>query len=119
MGVNKLARDWENQFRIWAKPPSETEQEKQANAENMIRDAISEYVPLQSHQIAVFAQGSYRNNRNVRLDSDVDICACCKDTSFFDLSQGWENVLSRLKMLFIFTILTTWKARSLHRCRSG
>jgi hypothetical protein len=37
--------------------------------------------------IEVFAQGSYRNNTNVRQDSDVDICVRCTDTCFNDFSQ--------------------------------
>lgn len=51
----------------------------------MIRDAIRGSLSLQPHQVSVFAQGSYRNNTNVRQDSDVDICVCCRDTFFFDL----------------------------------
>jgi hypothetical protein len=81
-----LTKDWESTFRRWSKPSSETEAEKQENAERMIRNAIREYLPLKAHQVSVFAQGSYRNNTNVRQDSDVDICVCCRDTFFFDFS---------------------------------
>lgn len=39
--------------------------------------------------MSVFAQGSYRNNTNVRKDSDVDIGILCKDTLFHDpLPEG-------------------------------
>jgi hypothetical protein len=34
------------------------------------------------------AQGSYRYRTNVPGESDVDICALCKETFFFDLPQG-------------------------------
>jgi hypothetical protein len=81
-----LARDWEDTFRRWSKPPSETECEKQTNVERMIGAAIGEYAPLRSHDIRVIPQGSYRNNTNVRQESDVDICVCCMDTFFYDLS---------------------------------
>lgn len=49
----------------------------------MICNAIKEYEPLKGRKIKVIAQGSYRNNTNVRQESDVDICVCCMDP-FFD-----------------------------------
>lgn len=79
-----MARDWEQAFRTWSRPCSDTEAEKQANAERMIRDAISTYAPLSGRTIKVIVQGSYRNNTNVRQDSDVDICVCCMDPFFYD-----------------------------------
>lgn len=81
-----MARDWERTFREWSKPSSDTEQAKCENAERMIRDAISESTALSRRTVEVFAQGSYRNNTNVREDSDVDICVRCIDTFFYDFS---------------------------------
>lgn len=78
---------WEDTFRKWAKPSSETEQTKSENAESMIRAAIRECPVLSKMSIEVFAQGSYRNNTNVRQDSDVDICVRCMDVAFSDFSQ--------------------------------
>jgi len=43
---------------------------------------------LASHNVSVFSQGSYRNNTNVRKDSDVDIGLLCTDTYFYDLAEG-------------------------------
>lgn len=82
-----MARDWESTFRGWAKPSSETEAAKCENAESMIRAAIRESDALKGRCIEVFAQGSYRNNTNVRQDSDVDICLRCMDVFFPDYSQ--------------------------------
>ncbi len=79
-----MARDWESVLSTWAKPPSDTEQEKAANAERVIKKAIDAYAPLQRHSLSVFAQGSYRNRTNVREDSDVDICVLCPDTIMVD-----------------------------------
>ena len=81
-----MSRDWESTFRTWSKPSSDTEAEKCANAVRMVRDAIRECDFLKRRNIDVFPQGSYRNNTNVRVDSDVDICVLCKDTYFYDLS---------------------------------
>jgi hypothetical protein len=81
-----MARDWESTFRSWSKPSSDTEHDKCANAESMIRDAIEECPGLAEKTVEVFAQGSYRNNTNVRLDSDVDICVRCMDVCYPDFS---------------------------------
>lgn len=83
-----MARDWESVLRTWARPPSETEQTKCDNAERMIRKAIKASPQLADHTIEVFTQGSYRNNTNVRLDSDVDICIRCMDVLFDDYSMS-------------------------------
>ena len=79
-----MAADWEPTFRDWSKPSSDSECEKQENAERMIGDAIRSYEPLQPRDIKIIPQGSYRNNTNVRQESDVDICVCCMDTFFTD-----------------------------------
>jgi hypothetical protein len=81
-----VAIDWEETFRKWSKPSSDTEQAKSENAESMIRAAIRDCPVLSQRTVEVFAQGSYRNNTNVRQDSDVDICVRCTDTCFNDFS---------------------------------
>ncbi len=81
-----MERDWESTFRDWSKPSSDTEEAKCINAESMIRAAIRECDTLRGRNIEVFAQGSYRNNTNVRVESDVDICVLCSDTFFYDFT---------------------------------
>lgn len=81
-------RDWETTFRSWAKPPGKTEEQRIANAEKAIRDAIAASDALKIRDIKVFTQGSYRNNTNVRKDSDVDIAVVCYDVFFPDYPQG-------------------------------
>lgn len=98
-----MARDWEATFRGWTKPSSDTECEKQENAERMICDAIRQYEPLKTLDIKIIPQGSYRNNTNVKTQSDVDICVCCmlpfyEDYTFADYSRTeTRNVDSALK----------------------
>jgi len=84
LGRNNMARDWESTFREWSKPSSDTEEQKCSNTERMIRAAIAECPDLSKRNIEVFAQGSYKNNTNVRQDSDVDICVRCNDVFFYD-----------------------------------
>jgi hypothetical protein len=85
-----MARDWESTFTSWGNGPSKTEQDKAANAERQVRDAISASSKLNNRKIRVFAQGSYRNRVNVRQDSDVDIGVACSDVFFPDYSD--DNV---------------------------
>lgn len=83
-----MATDWESTFTAWTKPSSDTEAAKSENAERMIKDAIAEHSALDGCNVKVFAKGSYQNNTNVRLDSDVDICVCSTDVLFSDFSQA-------------------------------
>lgn len=84
-------RDWEAQFREWAKPPGKTEETRCDNAVSAIKNAILSSEKLQARNISIFAQGSYRNNTNVRKDSDVDIGILCKDTFFYELPEGYTK----------------------------
>jgi len=79
-----VARDWEQTFRKWTKPSSDTECQKQENAQRMISAAIREHEPFRQREIKIIPQGSYRNNTNVRQESDVDICVCSMDPFFDD-----------------------------------
>lgn len=83
-----MARDWEAQFRGWAKPPGKTEEERCENAISSIRNALKASDKLRARGITVFSQGSYRNNTNVRKDSDVDLGVLCTDTFFFALPEN-------------------------------
>lgn len=77
-----MTRDWENTFSSWSAGPGQTERDRIANAERMIREAISSNEKLHNKNINIFIQGSYRNNVNVRQDSDIDIGVECTDTFF-------------------------------------
>lgn len=76
---------WENAFSTWASPPPKTEQERCDNAVKAVKNAIDASIKLKYKNISVFEQGSYRNNTNVRKDSDVDIGILCKDTFYYEL----------------------------------
>jgi len=77
---------WDETFTRWSKPASDTEEEKAAHAADMIRKAVREYAPLANRKIDVYATGSYRNNTNVRSDSDIAVV--CRDSMFFRLPAG-------------------------------
>ena len=79
-GQTALTRDWESSFAQWAKPPGKTEEQRCENAVKAIRNAIANSQDLKQRDIKAFVQGSYRNNVNVRRNSDVDVGVVCFDT---------------------------------------
>ena len=64
----------------WSAPPSSTEADRISNAERAIRKAISASSDLANLDLTIFVHGSYRNNVNVRANSDIDIGILCKNT---------------------------------------
>lgn len=86
----RFTEDQLNSFRL---PPSDTEEQKLANAETQIRDALSKSEKLKLKNYKIFGQGSYANDTNVRNNSDVDINVRLDDTVFVDLppNKTYEN----------------------------
>lgn len=82
---------WEDTFKSWAQPLSYTEDNKCANAERMVKDAIKEDPKLSPMGIEVFAQGSCKSNTNIKQESDVDICVCLTNTFFYDFNTHSIN----------------------------
>ena len=74
----------EDRLRGWTGPSSQTEQEKQARTERMVRDAIRAHPAFSGQRIAVYAKGSYPNNTNVRTESDVDIAVQCSEVVYWE-----------------------------------
>ena len=72
----------------WRKPASQTEEQQISNAISMIKDAINAHEILKPKQTEFVVQGSYANNTNVKLDSDIDICVMLKDTFYSTYREG-------------------------------
>ena len=72
----------------WARGPGKTEEERCANAEREVRNAIAASEKLARQDVRVFAHGSYRNRVNVRRESDVDVGVACRSVFFTQLPQG-------------------------------
>jgi hypothetical protein len=75
----------EDTLNKWRKPPSDSEETKLSNAERMVKEAIQESDDLKDKKIDVFGQGSYANDTNVKLDSDIDLNASLNDSVFIDI----------------------------------
>lgn len=80
-----MPRYSEETLNNWRKPPSDTEETKLSNVESMVRDCINGDPTLKVMKIRTFGQGSYVNDTNVRLNSDVDLNVQYVDGFYFDL----------------------------------
>lgn len=68
----------------WTGPSSDSEQEKQDRAERMVKQAVENHEPFKGYSFRVFTKGSYKNNTNVRSDSDVDIAVQCQELCYWE-----------------------------------
>lgn len=59
----------------WIKRSSDSEEERMKRAERMIDNAIKAHEAFDGHRnsFIIYTKGSYANDTNVRLDSDVDV----------------------------------------------
>jgi hypothetical protein len=74
-----MARDWESWLQNSSGPASADEEAKRDRTEKRIRDAVRN-AGISSSDVRIYTKGSYANNTNVRLDSDVDICVEWRST---------------------------------------
>lgn len=83
-----MAKISEETLTFWTKPPSDTEATKLSNSERMVKEAISNDEKLKEKSTETFGQGSYANDTNVRLNSDIDINVRYTGGFYFDLPSG-------------------------------
>jgi predicted nucleotidyltransferase len=102
-----VTTDWESILRLWAKPPSENEDEKRKKTESQIRDALKASPSLSGMGYKVYAKGSYANNTNVRLDYDVDIAVECTDFYYHDKVGAAADV----KKAAVERLFVSWSGR--------
>jgi hypothetical protein len=67
----------------WIQPSSANEQLQQDRARRMVFDAVNRHPAFHGVDIATYVKGSYRNNTNVRRDSDVDVVVECRDLFYY------------------------------------
>jgi hypothetical protein len=68
----------------WAARSSPTEQDKQDRTLRMVQETIAQHGVFRGARISVFAKGSYANQTNVRIDSDVDIAVQCHEAFYWE-----------------------------------
>jgi len=74
----------EDKLTQYTAPSSDTEQDKQNRAEHMVRKAVEGWSGFDDIGIRLLPKGSYKNNTNVRVDSDVDIAVIHKGFNYFN-----------------------------------
>lgn len=74
----------DQQLQNWANPLSETENAKCVATVASIRKVLQDKF---GSSVDIFLQGSYKNNTNVKQDSDVDIVVCYKNAFFPETSS--------------------------------
>ncbi|GLO66102.1 nucleotidyltransferase domain-containing protein [Oceanobacillus kimchii] len=75
----------------WSKPASDTEEVKCDNAVRMIKDALKHSEDLDTFKIDFIPKGSFHNNTNVRLNSDVDVAVVLRNSFFTDYPSGKDK----------------------------
>ncbi len=70
--LNKVG--WNHKFAEWHRPPSDAEEGRVQRAARMIHEVVRSDPNIGKHNVEVIPQGSYHNNTNVRLNSDMDLC---------------------------------------------
>ena len=83
-----MAKFNEDTLNNWRYPPSDVEESKLANSLKLVKEAICEDPVLAKKNIEVFALGSYANDTNVRLNSDIDINVRLGDTVYYEVPVG-------------------------------
>jgi len=93
-----MTRDWHELFKSWSKPPTETEEAKGRTAADMIKDALRSDPALQQRNFDVCPTGSYRNNTNVRLGSDIDVAVILRDAVYFEFPSDGSLTREKLRV---------------------
>lgn len=86
-----MPRFTEEQLNQMCRPASDSEETKLQNAEIMLRKALSSSTIVLSNQYEIFGQGSYANNTNIRLNSDIDINVCYTGGFYYNIPEGMSK----------------------------
>jgi len=83
-----MAKFNEANYDAWRKPASEHEESKLETARTLVRRAIQNNSSLANLDYEIFGQGSYANDTNVRLNSDIDLNMMYTGEAYFTLPSG-------------------------------
>jgi len=83
-----MAKFSEANYDAWRKPASDHEEGKLEAARVLVRNAIQKNAALSKLDYEIFGQGSYANDTNVRLNSDIDLNMMYTGEAYFTLPAG-------------------------------
>lgn len=75
----------------WTRPVSESEDTKINNAISMVKSALQRDANFNNLNYEVFVQGSYGNNTNIRINSDIDVNVMLTSSFFSRYPEGLGN----------------------------
>jgi hypothetical protein len=81
----------EERLRTWTRRAFRDEDRRAEHAETLVRGAVERHPMLRELPIVVYAKGSYKNNTNVRRDSDVDVAVEYQGILFLTAAPGQEE----------------------------
>jgi hypothetical protein len=81
----------EEQLRIWTRRAYRDEDKRAERSEKLIRHAVAAHPLLRQLPLDVYAKGSYKNNTNVRRDSDVDVAVEYRGIVFLAMAPGQDE----------------------------
>lgn len=82
---------WNERFNSWKKPPSDHEEEKITRTARMVSDCLTASPAFNSVPLNLIPKGSYKNNTNIRLNSDMDIAVVRDAVIWASASQGSQE----------------------------
>jgi hypothetical protein len=80
-----MSRNWDQTLKDWAEPINTTDEARGSAAREAIKTAIRSSPKLATRNIQIRVVGSYGNNTNTRLDSNIDIIVVLRDVFFDEL----------------------------------
>lgn len=80
----------EDKLKSWTLPASDTEEGRCERTIQLIKDCINDYNFGELEEPEIFLRGSYRNNTNVKLDSDIDMYALF-NKFYFERNSDWTT----------------------------
>src|SRR5436190_15417631 len=83
-----MAKFSEANYDAWRRPASDHEEAKLEAARILVRKAIQNNAVLSKLDYELFGQGSYANDTNVRLNSDIDLNMMYTGEAYFSLPPG-------------------------------
>jgi hypothetical protein len=75
----------EDKLNHYKEPSSPTEKNKQEHAERMVRDGVEAWKGFEDVPLRYLPKGSYKNNTNVKADSDVDIAVIRERLYYYNI----------------------------------
>jgi len=87
----------ESTLSSWTRPAFDNEDQKREHTERSIREAVRQHPELGKLPVDVYAKGSYRNNTNVRRNSDVDVAVELTSIYISEYGEGVQQSATGFK----------------------